>query len=140
MEDLGRNFVSIAHNGYNIIYLLESNGFVWKFNTNPDVNQSDKKFYSLSFIPLINHFAIKSKTEVYFVGHDGSLWCEVGISVNKIMDSGALKVFSNNQSVFVLCENGRILKEKDKQFSEICSFSNVNSIVILNEYYRFSFK
>lgn len=124
--DLERNFVSIGHNGREFIYLLDESGFVWKFNTQEDIEIG---FYSLSFIPLINTFTIVAENKVYLVGKDGSLWYENGSDVNKIIDSDVLNVFSgSSNTVFVLCKHGRILKGEGDQFSEFCRVSNVISI------------
>ena len=120
----------------NCIYILESDGFVWKWN------MADDSLQQIHGLPKI----VATKL-IFFVGEDGSLWkyCKENDNVIKYPISDVTNVFCSDYAISLLFKNGRIaycpmmsphyLDTNCLILNEVCSTSNVISVVI-REYHK----
>ena len=128
-------------------YFIDTKGIVWKLETS--LSNNPYKISCENF-PKIVSIGCSRKHTIY-IGADKSLWCEGYTDNNKFLDwppkrkctitnrlkkipgfNDVLFVYNfemnNVDHIFLLCENGKILKKDESYFNEICSSSNVISI------------
>ena len=121
-------------------YFLDCEGIVWKWN---DENFENPIKFHDDILPKIRTVKTNS-TSTYFVGMDGSLWGKISngeISLlsnsHDVIDVFVPKVcYSQDNFIDLLCPKGRIVRAssfssdiKNIIFTEICPFSNVQSIM-----------
>ena len=112
-------------------YLIDSFGIVWELNLD-NVKELPLKISQQGFPEII---AIGCGDFTYFVGKDKTLWRGKFGAARRISDiDDALYIYTHSIQtkyfIFILCENGKILLNDDKEddFFELCPFSNVISI------------
>ena len=124
-------------------YLIDSLGFVWKLNPY-DNFFGPVKISPENFPEIISIGCCDDVT--YFVGKDKTLWGGKFDEVKQISDIyDALHIFSHSitdlHHFFILCENGKILRNNSNKveegFSEFLPFSNVKSISFSRNVFSF---
>ena len=123
---------------------MDCEGIVWKWN---DENFENPIKFHDDILPKIRTVKTNS-TSAYFVGMDGSLWGKISnreisllSNTHDVIDVFVPKIcYSKDNFIDLLCPKGRIVRAssfsrdiKNIFFTEICPFSNVQSITYCSE-------